>query len=937
MTPALHLGVPQYPEDADVAVFSDNMVKIDQVVGHLETDVAAKLTKPAGGIVGQVLEMSSNGMLKWGEKLPTNQVVRAVEEWLSANMPAQQTIAVDNTLSIQGAAAEAKATGDAIGAFYYQSDKAKTFMFTDDFTEGYRIKASNGKYEASQFYAATRGYIPVHTGCQIQYKMDSDAGTAIIAFYTEPAEDSIYAYVSGTGTGASHMVEGTFTVPSNGFVRLTTAITRLTPSTRYGAFIRFVNVVPDETREAIAQAKSEAIDISVDRFVTSPFVDNIKNFTFETDFVDGYRISALTGELLTASSAIGATKNFYYVSAGTVIEYNMDNAVGYAIIAFYSNPHENYFVSAISGAGTGASHLVAGTFTAPSDGYVRFSMNVARLDPSTRYGAYYNIRSGLPSTIKEAIDSNKDATVAQAVSYLGGEKTITPTIIGGIRATNGTFDDTATNYVRTGLMPYCGDTLKLIGIRAGNSYCAVAYYNAAKEYIGNVRNVISDRTVTVLDAPEGAAFFAIGSSDNTGHVEKIANISNICDSMGQSSSSGSFVQYLDRLKNLSMDLDFTAGLRMSATDGTLSANSYICTTKEFYFVRSGWTIEYKADTTVGYAILAFYEGPDEETFISSIPGDGTGTSHFITGTFTAPSDGYVRFSMSTSRIDPATRYGAYFRVKGFMPDEIQEKFDSMKYVRTRMQFGAHNGAEDYAPECTVPAYRIAGQQGWGWAWVAGIDFSLDGTMYVIHDDTVDRTTDGTGVLNQMTDEQINALNIIQTGPYYDLSDFDPSELKIPTFEQVLQQCVKYGMKMVLRLALFPDEYESEGAKAKWDGLVNLLKGYNVPQEDVSCYLGTTAAANIARSLIGPDVEISTFLGQAGTAQQFVDWFESRGITGKKAGIIHYSKVDLAAVKLMHSHGIRVYAYGTTKSTIANDLALWGVDILQNGGLYKLTE
>ena len=257
-------------------------------------------------------------------------------------------------------------------------------------------------------------------------------------------------------------------------------------------------------------------------------------------------------------------------------------------------------------------------------------------------------------------------------------------------------------------------------------------------------------------------------------------------------------------------------------------------------------------------------------------------------------------------------------------------------VRSRMKFGAHNGAEYYAPECTVPAYRIAGQQGWEYAWIAGIDFSTDGTMYVIHDDTVDRTTDGTGYLNQMSDAQINALNITQTGEGYSLTDFDPTELKIPTFEQVVQQCVRYGMKMVMRLSLFPNSYDTAANKAKWDGLLEVLNGYGVQPEDIVCYISTGNQANTCRTLFGEDVEIATFLGNAGTAQDFIDWFDERNLTGRRAAIISTSNVDLTAAKLLHTNGIRVYAYGYNPyDSVVVNMATYGVDVLQNGKVHKL--
>lgn len=270
---------------------------------------------------------------------------------------------------------------------------------------------------------------------------------------------------------------------------------------------------------------------------------------------------------------------------------------------------------------------------------------------------------------------------------------------------------------------------------------------------------------------------------------------------------------------------------------------------------------------------------------------------------------------------------------------IQTKnFDSSNIVnpvKTRMEFEAHNGANYFAPECTIPAYRIAGQQGWEEAGIAGIDFSTDGTMYVIHDDTVDRTTDGTGKLNEMSDAQINALHITQTGAGYSLSDFDSSELVIPTFEQVLAQCVRYGMKMFIRLAEFPNSYTTASDIARWDAFVALLKAYNVQNDDISCYVDTAAKASICRNLLGNDVEISTFRGATATAQDIVDWFDAGSITGKRAGVIHINNIDMTAVKLMHTNGIRVRGYGVTSEATASTFASLGIDSYQNGRYNKI--
>lgn len=61
------------------------------------------------------------------------------------------------------------------------------------------------------------------------------------------------------------------------------------------------------------------------------------------------------------------------------------------------------------------------------------------------------------------------------------------------------------------------------------------------------------------------------------------------------------------------------------------------------------------------------------------------------------------------------------------------------------QIWAHRGCRREAPENTLPAFELAIRQG-----ADGVEFdtqlTADGTVVVIHDETVDRTTDGTGPL-----------------------------------------------------------------------------------------------------------------------------------------------------------------------------------------------
>ena len=91
---------------------------------------------------------------------------------------------------------------------------------------------------------------------------------------------------------------------------------------------------------------------------------------------------------------------------------------------------------------------------------------------------------------------------------------------------------------------------------------------------------------------------------------------------------------------------------------------------------------------------------------------------------------------------------------------------------------AHRGASGYYPENTLIAVEKAIELG---ADMIDVDVRMtrDSSIVVIHDETVDRTTNGTGEVSELTLEEIKALD---AGSWKD-SKF--SDQKVPTLKEVL--------------------------------------------------------------------------------------------------------------------------------------------------------
>jgi glycerophosphoryl diester phosphodiesterase len=102
-----------------------------------------------------------------------------------------------------------------------------------------------------------------------------------------------------------------------------------------------------------------------------------------------------------------------------------------------------------------------------------------------------------------------------------------------------------------------------------------------------------------------------------------------------------------------------------------------------------------------------------------------------------------------------------------------------QYYAGRTLVLGHRGAKAYAPMNTLPAFQLAFEQG-----AHGIELdvhrSRDGFPVIVHDFTVDHTTNGSGLVTEMTLAELKALD---AGAW-----FDPAfaGVQIPTLDEVFE-------------------------------------------------------------------------------------------------------------------------------------------------------
>ena len=125
-------------------------------------------------------------------------------------------------------------------------------------------------------------------------------------------------------------------------------------------------------------------------------------------------------------------------------------------------------------------------------------------------------------------------------------------------------------------------------------------------------------------------------------------------------------------------------------------------------------------------------------------------------------------------------------VNPFAPIPILPYKSMVRYVNVDDTVRAvnHGGFKSVAPPNSLEGYTASKAAGYKYV-ECDVRFTSDGVPILMHDETVDRTTDGTGAVREMTLAQIKALRI-DTHPTY-------PDCRVPTLEEFLRHCHKLNL------------------------------------------------------------------------------------------------------------------------------------------------
>jgi len=250
-----------------------------------------------------------------------------------------------------------------------------------------------------------------------------------------------------------------------------------------------------------------------------------------------------------------------------------------------------------------------------------------------------------------------------------------------------------------------------------------------------------------------------------------------------------------------------------------------------------------------------------------------------------------------------------------MPAETPQGFPS------HLSLQAHRGAAGLAPENTLAAFRIAIELGAD-ATELDLQATKDGVVVVIHDDTVDRTTDGRGRIGDLRLAEIKQLD---AGAKFSAAFRGE---RVPTLRELID-LVKSTGQTGFRLNLemkFAEGREGQPADLEERVLAVLRETGFIDRVIVQSFHHPSAAK---MKTLAPGIPCGLLVGQR---RQPADPGAAVRMRGVDYYAPHYSLVTAEMLSALHRSGIPVVVWTVNDPADMRRLVAMGLGALPGDGM-----
>ncbi len=221
---------------------------------------------------------------------------------------------------------------------------------------------------------------------------------------------------------------------------------------------------------------------------------------------------------------------------------------------------------------------------------------------------------------------------------------------------------------------------------------------------------------------------------------------------------------------------------------------------------------------------------------------------------------------------------------------------------------AHRGAGKLAPENTLAAFRIGASHGYR-AYECDVKLSADGVPFLLHDDTLQRTTPARGMAG---DRPWSELSRLDAGGWHSCAFAGEP---IASLEAVAAFVLRNGHALNIEIKPTTGQEQETGRVVAGEA-ARLWRGATVPPLLSSFEAASLAAAREA----APELPRALLLESLPS-----DWFELAIALDCTAVVTAYPLMDAHVLARLHGAGLRALCYTVNDPATAQWLLRLGID------------
>ena len=221
---------------------------------------------------------------------------------------------------------------------------------------------------------------------------------------------------------------------------------------------------------------------------------------------------------------------------------------------------------------------------------------------------------------------------------------------------------------------------------------------------------------------------------------------------------------------------------------------------------------------------------------------------------------------------------------------------------------AHRGAGKLAPENTLSAFRLGAEHGYR-MFECDAKLSADGVVFLMHDATLERTTNGQGIGGDLP---WHALSQLDAGSWHSRTFVGEA---LPTLEALARFCLANSYLLNIEIKPTPGTEAATG-EAVARLAARLWAGAAIPPLLTSFQPGALAAAQYTVPELPRGLLVDTL---------WDGWLEKAQELNCVAVVANFALWDAASVAQVHGAGMRCLSYTVNDDWAAQHLLALGTD------------